>query len=121
MSTSVTEDYCASCKRPISETLSGKTTAHWNGPFGTIIVDWTCGGSCAAAYEYKRYAERFNRGEVVTFTDRQGETRTRRIAARRALRAHDNPKLIINHLYRLEGEKTYILGADELTLAGATA
>jgi hypothetical protein len=46
-------DPCASCKLP--DVLDGPDpAAHWDSPFGTTIVAWTCSAECQAALEELR-------------------------------------------------------------------
>jgi hypothetical protein len=48
------DDACAICGVSINDTVNGRTTAHWDGPWGVTIVAWTCGDRCAFAYEMTR-------------------------------------------------------------------
>jgi hypothetical protein len=44
---------CNACKRP--EVIDGPDpAAHWNSPFGTVIVAWSCSPECSAQLEALR-------------------------------------------------------------------
>ncbi|HUW00868.1 MAG TPA: hypothetical protein VMW08_00820 [Acidimicrobiales bacterium] len=44
-------DRCAGCDADIDATLCDATAAHYDGPFGTEIVAWTCSDDCCARFE----------------------------------------------------------------------